>query len=60
MKMIECDYCHKLIEKKGRRRYCNDACQQAAYRLRKQSTGKPEQEASAKAEPLPIDERGKP
>lgn len=34
--VITCGFCGRPIEKTGRRGYCNDACKQAAYRIRKQ------------------------
>lgn len=33
--VITCEFCGKVIEKTGRRKYCDDACKQAAYRERK-------------------------
>lgn len=32
--VIACGYCGRIIEKSGRRKYCNDACRQAAWRRR--------------------------
>ena len=33
--VIRCGFCNRVIERSGRRKYCDGACRVAAHRLRK-------------------------